>query len=393
MSLIDVATELEFVPEQELIELSQNPQSRYPQFLVLSEVQRRNQMRRMYENQVNKAEQPLTTVAEEKVMELAQSSAIPNVPSPMSNETNQSPRGLLGVASESAPMPEAMMMAGGGLVSLQQGRTTDYQESIERSLQPAQGGQRGVPSDDPRLYIPYFPVESGDKSRARRNVSPPNPALSDLEQAQMEQQLLRKSLASTDNFGETGTSQANISDGEPPKTKAEGTNVVQQIFDTSGQLGLPKVEIPRMTEEDKQRELGIYALGIMADAFGTGKNIGEAGAKLGKGVQGLLNIKRTQRQDDIKADSATRAQSVEEITLANTLYKTQLLADQYRKQGETNKVKALEILQEEIKEIKESTLGLNDETTKERIEKLQAQLDAELNRMFGTEALATYPGI
>lgn len=378
MSLIDVAAELEFVPEQELIELSQNPQSRYPQFLVLSEVQRRNQMRRMYENQVNKAEQPLTTVAEEKVMELAQSSAMPNVPSPMSNETNQSPRGLLGMAS-------------GGLVSLQQGRTTDYQESIERSLQAAQGGQRGVPSDDPRLFMPFVPVEGGDKSRARRTVLPP--ALSDLEQAQNEQALLRESLASTGNLGETGTSQANISEGEPPKTKAEGTNVVQQIFDTSGQLGLPRVEIPRMTEEDKQRELGIYALGIMADAFGTGKTIGEAGSKIGKGVQGLLDIKRTQRQDDIKADSATRAQSVEEITLANTLYKTQLLADQYRKQGETNKVKALEILQEEIKEIKESTLGLNDETTKERIEKLQAQLDAELNRMFGTEALATYPGI
>lgn len=523
MSLIDVAAELEYVPEQELIQLSQNPNSRFPQYLVLSEVQRRNQMRRMYENQVNKAEQPLTTVADEKVMELAQSSAMSSVPSPMSNAMSQSPSGLLGMASgrstskdearqgiidlmsdinikrgeeglsgfmdaagdvasvgaavipinafgkinmlEKAmrPLKNSFMKAlkanekgnveyakldplvkaqakkyielkkkqdkayvldlglglsgavtvpfinaaqkgfdleeiksrdkkaSGGLVSLQQGRTTDYQESIERSLQAAQGGQRGIPSDDPRLFMPYVPVESIDKSRARRTVLPPT--LPDTLEAQNEQALLRESLASTGNLGETGTSQANISEGEPPKTKAEGTNVLQQIFDTSGQLGLPRVEIPRMTEEDKQRELGIYALGIMADAFGTGKNIGEAGSKLGKGVQGLLDIKRTQRQDDIKADSATRAQSVEEITLANTLLKTQLLADQYAKQGETNKVKALEILQEEIKEIKESTLGLSDETTKERIEKLQAQLDAELNRMFGTEALATYPGM
>ena len=368
MSLIDVAAELEFVPEQELIELSQNPQSRYPQFLVLSEVQRRNQMRRMYENQVNKAEQPLTTVAEEKVMELAQSSAIPNVPSPMSNETNQSPRGLLGMAS-------------GGLVSLQQGRTTDYQESIERSLQAAQGGQRGVPSDDPRLQNPIFaqveqPIIGSNKSRARSSkIFTP--------EVELEEEVTNS----------TNGEQFNITETPPPKKEVEETNVLQQIFDTSGQLGLPKVEIPRMTEEEKQRELGIYALGIMADAFGTGKTIGEAGSKIGKGVQGLLDIKRTQRQDDIKADSAIRAQSVEDITLANTLYKTQLLADQYRKQGETNKVKALEILQEEIKEIKESTLGLSDETTKERIAKLQAQLDAELNRMFGTEALATYPGM
>lgn len=626
MSLIDVAAELEFVPEQELIELSQNPQSRYPQFLVLSEVQRRNQMRRMYENQVNKAEQPLTTVAEEKVMELAQSSAMPNVPSPMSNETNQSPRGLLGMASEPAPvmmesgrstsketleevsnelrrtsrakkrfgdfsdavvnavklgtmdretaerlllgntelfldasrnreflpyygnMPrpfgtteglrnimkksrnemqqeqlglasgrstnfeepkgtvlpfptkefegttkigdvglgevltgisaaipvnvapkilalqkaintlkpsfdkaikasrkgnveyaqldplvkaqaskyvqlnkeaeklETLAGAGtisavgfgfntgvdkfvkefeknknkssGGLVSLQQGRTTDYQENIERSLQAAQGGQRGVPSDDPRLFMPYVPVESGDKSRARRTVLPPT--LSGDLQAQNEQALLRESFALTGNLEETGTSQANISEGETPKTNAEGTNVLQQIFDTSGQLGLPKVEIPRMTEEEKQRELGIYALGIMADAFGTGKNIGEAGSKLGKGVQGLLDIKRTQRQDDIKADSAIRAQSVEDITLANTLLKTQLLQDQYKKQGETNKVKALEIIREEIERLGNT---IPDEKTQKRILKLQLQLDAELEKMFGTEALATYPGI
>ena len=626
MSLIDAATELEFVPEQELIELSQNPQSRYPQFLVLSEVQRRNQMRRMYENQVNKAEQPLTTVAEEKVMELAQSSAMPNVPSPMSNETSQSPRGLLGMASEPSPimmesgrstskdtleevsnelrriartkksfddfsdavvnavklgtmdretaerllvgnselfldasrskeftpyygiMPtpfrlkedlrdiikksrnemqqeqlglasgrstnfeepvgtvlpfptkefegttkigdvglgevltgisaaipvnvapkilalqkaintlkpsfdkaikasrkgnveyaqldplvkaqaskyvqlnkeaeklETLAGAGtisavgfgfntgvdkfvkefeknknkssGGLVSLQQGRTTDYQENIERSLQAAQGGQRGVPSDDPRLFMPYVPVESGDKSRARRTVLPPT--LSGDLQAQNEQALLRESFASTGNLEETGTSQANISEGETPKTNAEGTNVLQQIFDTSGQLGLPKVEIPRMTEEEKQRELGIYALGIMADAFGTGKNIGEAGSKLGKGVQGLLDIKRTQRQDDIKADSAIRAQSVEDITLANTLLKTQLLADQYEKQGETNKVKALEIIREEIERLGNT---IPDEKTQKRILKLQLQLDAELEKMFGTEALATYPGI
>ena len=517
MSLIDVAAELEYVPEQELINLSRNPQSRFPQFLVLSEVQRRNQMRRMYENQVNKAEQPLTTVADEKVMELAQSSAMPNVPSPMSNETSQSPRGLLGMASgqstsfgppdleqqfknlpksltefdkiieyegEKYVIPKTSTIkdfenantdiitlrgyidstrermlkkrgdiekadslynraglglmeflnnttgrlfpnireenqrilgrvrqsqyvppetretvaeyfgtnkSSGGLVSLQQGRTTDYQENIERSLQPAQGGQRSVPSDDPRLYTPFVPVEGGDKSRARRTVLPP--ALSDLEQAQAEQLLLREDLISTGNLGETGTSQASISEGKPAKTKAEGTNVLQQVFDTSGQLGLPRVEIPRMTEEEKQRELGIYALGIMADAFGTGKNIGEAGSKIGKGVQGLLDIKRTQRQDDIKADSAIRAQSVEDITLANTLLKTQLLQDSYKKQGETNKVKALEILQEEIKDLKENTLGLLDETTKERIAKLQAQLDAELNRMFGTEALATYPGI
>lgn len=522
MSLIDVAAELEYVPEQELINLSRNPQSRFPQFLVLSEVQRRNQMRRMYENQVNKAEQPLTTVAEEKVMELAQSSAMPNVPSPMSNETSQSPRGLLGMASgrstsketleeasnelrrtaktekhfrdfsdavvnavklgtmdrETAerlllgnselfldasrskeflpyygnmPRPfgtkqglrdiikksrnemqqEQLGFASGGLVSLQQGRSTDVAGNIAKSLSPQEEidlygrvltteERQKLADEKQRIYekrtqmsrdiTDFFDnyqanIEGRrleqqlrmEEERERRKLPKilqddfnKEPVVGGLAEAQAEQQLQRENLISTGNLGETGTSQASISEGEPPKTKAEGTNVLQQIFDTSGQLGLPTVEIPRMTEEEKQRELGIYALGIMADAFGTGKNIGEAGSKIGKGVQGLLDIKRTQRQDDIKADSAIRAQSVEDITLANTLLKTQLLAEQYRKEGETNKLKAIELLKERLEGLQET--AILDDSTQDDIKLLGEQIDAELRKVLGITDLPIYPG-
>ena len=77
MSLIDRAAELEYYPEQQLIQMSQDPQGQYPQFLVLSEIQRRNNMRRMYQNEVNKMNQPSTTVAEEAVMEFAGQGAVP----------------------------------------------------------------------------------------------------------------------------------------------------------------------------------------------------------------------------------------------------------------------------------------------------------------------------
>jgi len=77
MSLVDRANELEYVPEEQLIQMSQSPEGQYPQFLVLSEIQRRNQMRRMYENQIAKMNQPTTTVAEESVMELAGQGAVP----------------------------------------------------------------------------------------------------------------------------------------------------------------------------------------------------------------------------------------------------------------------------------------------------------------------------
>jgi len=522
MSLIDVAAELEYVPEQELINLSQNPQSRFPQYLVLSEVQRRNQMRRMYENQVNKAEQPLTTVADEKVMELAQSSAMPSVPSPMSNTMSQSPSGLLGMASGRSTSKETLKeasdelrrtskaekrfgdfsdavvnavklgtmdretaerfllgntelfldasrnkeftpyygrnvprafrtkeglrdiikksrnemqqeqlgMTSGGLVSLQQGRSTDVAGNIARSLSPQEEeglyGRELTPEE--RLRVAAYQKEVKEKQtafgtgvkdfftnleddiemrrlesqermeegrersklpRVLRDDFNTSSVMPDDLQAQMEQQLLRES-ATTGTQNETGlVTGATITNPSPVTETKPATSVIEQIFDTSKQLGLPRVEIPRMTEEDKQRELGIYALATMADAFGTSKNIGEAGAKLGEGARGLLSIKKGQREDDIKVLSADRTQSVEDITLANTLLKTELLKEQYAKQGNSNRVKALEILQEEIKRLQDS---IPDEDTKKTIDRLTSQLDAELAKLFGTEALPMYTG-
>ena len=565
MSLIDVAEELEYVPEQELISLSQNPNSRYPQFLVLSEVQRRNQMRKMYENQVAKQNQPMTTVADEKVMELAASSVMPNVPSPISNEMDQSPKGLLGMASgrstskdearqgiidlmsdinikrgeeglsgfmdaagdvasvgaavipinalgkinmlEKAmrPLKNSFMKAlranekgnveyakldplvkaqakkyielkkeqdkayvldgglglggavavpflnaaqkgfdleeiksrdkkaNGGLVSLQQGRSTDVAGNIARSLSPQEELEQygKVLTPEERLRVDAYEKEVQERKDSTRLFGGIRDAIREQEdelairrlesqermeegrarsrlpkilrddlntdsvtaddlQAQMEQQLLRDATATGTQNNVGLVEGANISDPAiTPEVKPK-TSVIEQIFDTSQQLGLPRVEIPRMTEEEKQRELGAYTLGTLAKAFGTTKNLGEAGAILGEGAMGLSALKRKQREDDIKVLSADRTQSVEDITLANTLLKTQLLQEQYAKQGDSNRVKSLEILQEEIKRLQDS---IPDEETQKRIAKLSAQLDAELSKMFGAEALPMFQGM
>ena len=112
MSLIDVAAELEYVPEQELINLSSNPQSSYPQFLVLSEIQRRNQMRRMYENQMAKMNQPSTTVAEEAVMEFAGQGAVPMMDSPstLSSTSDGGLRSMAPIPMMTTPMAMALAM-------------------------------------------------------------------------------------------------------------------------------------------------------------------------------------------------------------------------------------------------------------------------------------------
>jgi hypothetical protein len=118
MSLIDRATELEYYPEQQLIQMSQDPQGQYPQFLVLSEIQRRNNMRRMYQNEVNKMNQPSTTVAEEAVMEFAGQGAVPMMDA-SSSLSSTSEGGLRSMA----PIPmqdDVMPMQSGGSTALEQ---------------------------------------------------------------------------------------------------------------------------------------------------------------------------------------------------------------------------------------------------------------------------------
>ena len=67
-NLVELSNQLEDFPEQQLVQMSQDPNSMYPSYLVLSEIQRRNQMRKMYEAQQPK---PKTTVAEEVIGEFA----------------------------------------------------------------------------------------------------------------------------------------------------------------------------------------------------------------------------------------------------------------------------------------------------------------------------------
>ena len=47
-NLVEVAEELEYVPKEQLIQMAQEPNSRFPSYMVLSEIQRRTQMERMY---------------------------------------------------------------------------------------------------------------------------------------------------------------------------------------------------------------------------------------------------------------------------------------------------------------------------------------------------------
>ena len=86
-NLVQIAEELEYMPKDQLAQMTQDPNSTYPQFLVLSEIQRRTQLERAYQAQAE-GMGPQTTVAEETVAEF------------------MGPQGLQGMAEQ--PMPQDM---------------------------------------------------------------------------------------------------------------------------------------------------------------------------------------------------------------------------------------------------------------------------------------------
>lgn len=70
-NLVQIAEELEFVPKEQLVALAQDPNSRFPQYMVVSEIQRRTQMEKMYAAQKQR-QQPDTTVTDELLSEFSQ---------------------------------------------------------------------------------------------------------------------------------------------------------------------------------------------------------------------------------------------------------------------------------------------------------------------------------
>ena len=124
-NLIQQANDLEYVPKDQLIQMSQNPDNNYPSYLVLAEIQRRTQNEKAYAAQ---QPQPETTVSEELVQEfagqqglqgaMAQSPGPQNAfpPSDMSNMAPPSPQ---------MGMPSQQMMDG-GLTGYAEGGITGY---------------------------------------------------------------------------------------------------------------------------------------------------------------------------------------------------------------------------------------------------------------------------
>jgi hypothetical protein len=119
-NLVQLANDLELVPKEQLIQMSQDPNSQYPSFLVLSEIQRRTQLDKAYEAQQPK---PQTSVAEELVAEFSDSPSGLGAMAQSPDLQQAFPSGDMGNMAPPSPM---QMMASGGRTGYMAGGALPY---------------------------------------------------------------------------------------------------------------------------------------------------------------------------------------------------------------------------------------------------------------------------
>jgi hypothetical protein len=157
MNILEIEDIIKGLPDQSLIQEAQAPSGQMPQFLVVSEIQRRADMRKRFQNQ--QQEMPQGTIADQIVqggiMAMGNRQPIQPMP-PQGMPQGMPPQGMPPMPPQGMPMqqqppmmppmsppmmPPAQGMAGGGVVRMQAGKvppytggTENYRDLIDRTL-------------------------------------------------------------------------------------------------------------------------------------------------------------------------------------------------------------------------------------------------------------------
>ena len=130
MNILEAEDMVKGLPDQVLFQIAQNPPPNIPQFLAVSEVQRRQDMRQRYQ-----AKQPEQTVKDQILQ-----SGIAAAGGPPPGAGQPPPMAPPGAAPPGAPMQQPMtgapmaQMYMGGRVRMQEGRTVPSQADIEAAM-------------------------------------------------------------------------------------------------------------------------------------------------------------------------------------------------------------------------------------------------------------------
>jgi hypothetical protein len=145
MNLVQLANDLEYVPRKELAEMSQDPNSSYPAYLVLSEIQRRTLNDK---NFAAMQERPTTTVAEEVVDEFMQPQLAENQSQGLQGGTPQSatplPDSNISAGLSGVPTAPMQMAASGGRTGYAEGNQTALEESFNNPYENMSAQAQGM---------------------------------------------------------------------------------------------------------------------------------------------------------------------------------------------------------------------------------------------------------
>ena len=286
MNLIEAADELEFVPKDQLAGFVNDPNSRYPSYLVLSEIQRRTQLEKAY-NAEQAAMQPDTTIADEVV----------------ANFTGQ---GLASAMPQSSmPQPE-MPQAG-----LQMGASPLPQENVMPSgIQGmAEGGITGYQAGKLLTFEDANVEELNESGLGRINTAEM------INEARLikESDLYPKLNVEYDSTATDASKEALLED---YARYEEDIKTSREIPDEIKNFGLSQVDFSAPTKEERQRDLNVSALAGMAKIFGSATNLGEAGAGLGALATDIQGIRKAARKEDRDLQMQQRTASAQDFEIA-----------------------------------------------------------------------------
>ena len=289
MNLIEAADELEFVPKDQLAGFVNDPNSRYPSYLVLSEIQRRTQLEKAY-NAEQAAMQPNTTVADEVVANFTGQGLASAMPQSSMPQAEMPQAGLQMGAS---PLPQENVMpsgiqgmAEGGITGYQAGKLLTFEDANVKKLNESGLGTINTINTPETIKQAKLIKESG---------------------------LYPEFNVEYDSTATDASKEALLED---YARYEEDIKTSREIPDEIKNFGLSQVDFSAPTKEERQRDLNVSALAGMAKIFGSATNLGEAGAGLGALATDIQGIRKAARKEDRDLQMQQRTASAQDFELA-----------------------------------------------------------------------------
>jgi hypothetical protein len=275
MNILEVEDQIKGLPDQVLIQEASQPSGRMPQFLVVSELQRRNDMRKA-------AQKPPTRTVTENVVQEGIASLMPQ-PS-MQAQMQPSPQGQMPMQAPMAQRPrtspaQPMAMASGGVTKMQDGGMSPFGTGFE--------GQ-GVPNIIDMIY-----AQQMQAAQAQREAAEAARQQSATRSEQMQEQARRDALNQALVGIGTGIARGDMAGGFAAGAESaqgrmkEARTEAQRASERAEQLALAREEAAR------KGELGAFTRGA------------ELRLGMGKEEKPTAAIQNLQMAERILADPAS----------------------------------------------------------------------------------------